>query len=362
MHLWGGLILGIYALLIGLTGSVLVFHEEIAHRMSPKPRVAPPVDQPSLENIRAGIQAAKPEWHPWSLEMPSEPGEPWASYLLKQGGGGMMVYAASDGRLAGEDRTHGTWLDTVEKFHGSLLIPKGRLYNGIAGLALVALALTGFYLWWPERGQWHSAFKIVRYANWKGLNYDLHRVGGALTLGFIVLSGITGAYFTWGPVYKQIAASILPAKPVQKVPPVVTTGARLPVDDLVASAQRVLPGTTLVRVLVPRGGGQAVTVVFAHGDTAAARRRRTSQVSVNPHTGEVLAVDDYRQRQLADHVISWMGPLHTGHFGGWPVKATWAVLGLSLPALFITGFLMWCNRVLAPRLRVARKPAAETVS
>jgi len=359
VHLWGGLSLGVYAFLIGLTGSVLVFHEEIRQRMSPTPQI-PVTGEANLEQIRTGIQAHYPEWYSWSLENPGEPGTPWGSYLLRPGGG-KMVYADSKGQVIGEVKTQGTWLELFERFHGSLLIPKGRLYNGIAGLFLVALALSGLYLWWPERGQWSTAFRIVRYANWKGVNYDLHRVGGALMLGFVVLSGITGGYFTWAPVYKNIAAYILPTKPVQKAAPVRMPGTRLPLDELVASAQRAMPGTKLVRVLVPGGGREAVTVVLAHGDTVADRRRRTSQLSMHPYSGEVLAVDDYRQRRLGDHVVAWMGPLHTGHFGGLGVKILWALGGLSLPALFITGFLMWCNRVLAPRIRRSRVRVAETL-
>ena len=55
VHLWGGLALGIYALLIGITGSILVFREEIVQRIAPEPelRNAKPV-QP-IEAIRAGI-------------------------------------------------------------------------------------------------------------------------------------------------------------------------------------------------------------------------------------------------------------------------------------------------------------------
>jgi len=360
VHLWGGLCLGVYAFLIGLTGSVLVFHEEIVHRMSPMPQVAVTGAEANLEQIRAGIQARYPEWYAWSLENPREAGTPWGSYLLKPGGG-KMVYADSRGQVVGESKTQGTWLALVEKFHGSLLIPKGRLYNGIGGLALVALAFSGLYLWWPERGQWNTAFRIVRYANWKGVNYDLHRVGGVLMLGFVVLSGVTGGYFTWTPAYKNIAAAILPTKPRQKAPPVTMAGTRLPVDELVASAQRAMPGTTLVRVLIPHGNREAVTVVLAHGDTAADRRRRTSQLSIHPYSGEVLALDDYRERRVGDHVVGWLGPLHTGNFGGLGVKILWALGGLSLPALFVTGFLMWCNRVLAPRIRRSRARAAETV-
>ncbi len=360
IHLWGGLALGLYVFFIGLTGSVLVFHEEILHLMSPRPRIVVTESTPNLEQIRAGIQAGNPGWHPWSLEAPWESGESWGSYLLKPGSGGKMVFADTEGRVVGEINIKGTWLELCEQFHSFLLIPKGRLYNGIAGLVLVALALSGLYLWWPARGKWNTAFRIVRRSNWKGWVYDLHRVGGALMLGFIVLSGITGGYFTWSAVYKDIVASLLPSKPKQKAAPVLTEGTRLPVDQLVAAAQHAMPETKLVRVLVPKESKQAVTVVLAHGTTRDDRARNTSQLTLHPHSGEVLAIDDYRQRRIGDHLVSWLGPLHTGHFGGFWVKVVWALAGLSLPAMFITGFLMWCNRVLAPRL--ARRKVQQTTS
>ncbi len=273
-------------------------------------------------------------------------------------GGGRMVYADATGRVVGEVATEGTWLQFFERFHSFLLLPGGRLLNGIAGLALLGLALSGLILWWPERGGWHSAFQIVRRSNWKGLVFDLHRVGGVLSLGFTVLFAITGAYFTWPAAYREVAAAVLPTQNRSGAITVQTDGIRLPIDDLVALAKRAVPGTRLVRVLVPQGNRQSVTVVLGHGDTPFGLRTRTSQVVVHPHTGDVLSLDDFRERRAGDHLVGWLGPLHTGNFGGTVVKVIWAAAGLALPALSITGFLMWKNRVLTPRLARRRTRTA----
>jgi uncharacterized iron-regulated membrane protein len=106
-----------------------------------------------------------------------------------------------------------------------------------------------------------------------------------------------------------------------------------------------------VRILVPEGQRQPITVVVAHGNAPLDRQTRTSQLTVDSQTGDVLAIDDYRQRRLGDDVVAWIGPLHSGHFGGMTVRIVWAIAGLAFPALFVTGFLMWNNRVLAPWLR-----------
>jgi uncharacterized iron-regulated membrane protein len=51
-----------------------------------------------------------------------------------------------------------------------------------------------------------------------------------------------------------------------------------------------------------------------------------------------------------DEILRWLSRLHFGRFGGWPIKALWAVLGLLPVILFITGIVMWWNRVLRPAL------------
>jgi len=55
------------------------------------------------------------------------------------------------------------------------------------------------------------------------------------------------------------------------------------------------------------------------------------------------------QARSGDEILKWLARLHFGRFGGWPIKALWTVLGLIPLLLFITGAVMWWNRVLRPR-------------
>lgn len=50
-------------------------------------------------------------------------------------------------------------------------------------------------------------------------------------------------------------------------------------------------------------------------------------------------------------ISSFIHSLHVGDFAGWPIKALWVILGLAPPVLFVTGFIMWWNRVLSPWAR-----------
>jgi uncharacterized iron-regulated membrane protein len=42
---------------------------------------------------------------------------------------------------------------------------------------------------------------------------------------------------------------------------------------------------------------------------------------------------------------------HYGNFAGWPMKALYVILGFAPAVLFVTGMIMWWNRVLSPAAR-----------
>ena len=52
--------------------------------------------------------------------------------------------------------------------------------------------------------------------------------------------------------------------------------------------------------------------------------------------------------RLGDNVLYWFSRVHFGRFGDWS-KLLWALVGLIPPAMFVTGALMWWNRVIRPQ-------------
>jgi uncharacterized iron-regulated membrane protein len=48
-----------------------------------------------------------------------------------------------------------------------------------------------------------------------------------------------------------------------------------------------------------------------------------------------------------DVALEWLAKLHFGRFAGAKVRWTWAILGVIPPILFITGAIMWWNRVVS---------------
>lgn len=48
-------------------------------------------------------------------------------------------------------------------------------------------------------------------------------------------------------------------------------------------------------------------------------------------------------------ILYWVARVHFGRFGGTFTKVSWFAIGLLPPVLFVTGAIMWWNRVVRPR-------------
>jgi uncharacterized iron-regulated membrane protein len=74
--------------------------------------------------------------------------------------------------------------------------------------------------------------------------------------------------------------------------------------------------------------------------------------------GLFVVPDLFHPRQSPDNrILIWLTRLHFGNFGtwDWPLKIVWVIIGLAPVLLFVTGVLMWWNRVLRPSARQARR-------
>ncbi len=58
-----------------------------------------------------------------------------------------------------------------------------------------------------------------------------------------------------------------------------------------------------------------------------------------------------RELRKGDQVLYWLTQAHFGRFDGAGVKIVWTIIGLAPAILFVTGTVMWWNRVLRPWLR-----------
>ncbi len=72
--------------------------------------------------------------------------------------------------------------------------------------------------------------------------------------------------------------------------------------------------------------------------------------------GLFLTPDLFNPRRSPDQrLLLWLTRLHFGNFSQWPLKALWVAIGLAPAALFLTGLVMWWNRVILRAWRQTRE-------
>jgi uncharacterized iron-regulated membrane protein len=251
------------------------------------------------------------------------------------------------------------WLDFLRRLHERLLIgPTGRVWNGVGGACLILLAATGLVNWWPGARNWRRALAIDLRLNWRRVNFDLHRAAGFWSLLLISCWALTGVYFAWPEKISQLVESWSPV--VSARPPVITlepTASSTPpdIDAMIARASHLDPGTTWQGVTFPSGRRAPLGIVMRRPQGSG--RHYENTVYFNPYTGAHLATWRYGVNESVGDWLIWIQiPLHFGTSWGLAVKVVWALAGLALPLLAVTGVVMYWNRVLRhawKRLRVA---------
>lgn len=251
----------------------------------------------------------------------------------------------------------------------------GKAMVGILGLALVFLAVSGIFLWWPGIKHLASGFR-VRWAE-KGSyvrDRDLHKVAGMVAIPFLLMWGVTGAAAQFPFVQQGLMAisggqtdsanikrlnwdfaSEVPDSPGKK---------EIGLDAAAKAALATVAGTISNHTLPDPD------------DPASAYLFEISQPSGDPYSETMLAGNGwvYVDKYNPEHVkIVWDGHgataqnnfyeqvVYPSHFG-WYVnswwRTIWAIFGLAPLLLAVTGVLTWLTRTRKRRAREARRRAA----
>jgi uncharacterized iron-regulated membrane protein len=151
LHLWSGILLGFYVVVVCASGSAIVFRNDV--------------------------------------------------YDWLESGGKAVAYKGA--------LYH--WLSWLGKLHGSLLMDStGMNANAVGGFLTAALCLTGIIVWWPGLGTWRRALTIYATAGWKRFVFDLHSIVGFWTFAVLLMWGLTGGYFVFPQPFRAAITLFTP--------------------------------------------------------------------------------------------------------------------------------------------------------
>jgi uncharacterized iron-regulated membrane protein len=353
IHRYLSLSLGLIMILIGVTGSLLVFHSEIEDWLITQRygTIMPQGQRLTLDRIVESAKTTYPIWTFDEIVFPKDERHPMilgftapdADPNLYEHGFHQVLVNPYTGKIMGELATRYTFYRFILNLHYRLFLPGewlGRVITGIAALLLLTIAVTGIMLW-PGWRKLSTGFKIKWNSHIKRRNFDLHKVIGIFTAVFLALTGLTGAYLSFDyqiePVIGMLDVSS-PAINSQTVTlPAQLSGQKfLPLETLVQVAQQALPTMKIQEIYVTRDEPLEV-----YGNAEELLR-------LNPYTGKVLSVANGTQRKeysVSDRIHNLLiAPFHFGTFGGLPTRILYVFVGLAPLILSITGFIMWWHR------------------
>jgi uncharacterized iron-regulated membrane protein len=144
IHLWVGIALSLYVLLISLSGSAIVFRREMDRALCPGP---------------GSTTACEPAFVTWLAD-----------------------------------------------FHDNLLAEHaGRLVNGIGAILVAVLAIAGLVIWWPGRSNWWRRMSVRRGVGGRRFTLDLHNMLGFWMFALIFIWALGGIYFAFPEPFNALA-------------------------------------------------------------------------------------------------------------------------------------------------------------
>jgi uncharacterized iron-regulated membrane protein len=302
VHLWSGIVLGSYVFLVSVSGSAIVFRNELNDLLVAKSHVAASGKPLTREQLIEAAQRTYPGYTVQSIRSGRFDDEATDIVFVKGWMHKDRLFDPYKGRDIGPSvEIYYKLLHWAGELHGNLLSGEaGLVANGVGGFLLSMMCVTGMVVWWPGIASWRRGLTLRRDVGWKRFNWDLHSAVGFWTVTLILMWGLTGAYFVFPDPFRAVINLFTEINP-----PAARAG---------AAAGGLAPGGT-----------------FAY--TAPVRRGPRRPLT----TGQ--------------KILRGFSAAHYGNFGGWPIKVLWVILGFAPPALFVTSLLMWWNRVVHPAAR-----------
>ncbi len=346
LHRALGLGLGALFALTGLSGSVLVFYQDIDAGLNPVLHTSgvaePVVWEEVLQSLRQefpGMDGA------WRLELDARRGAVAARYYATpqaqvRGFAPLMAWVDPARQRVLRAEVWGeyamTWL--YDLHYRLLLGEPGAVLMGIAGIALLVLLLSGLCAWWPRRGNWRKALRAKPRAAPLRRLHDLHKIAGLSSLPVLLVLVVTGVMLDLPQEARWLMAAFSPLTEMPSPAPSPSTGSRISVDTAIALAVRRFPDARPAWIETPSAQNHVYRVRLQQPGEPDGRFPHT-WVWLDASTGALLSAHDPLAGSAGDTLLRWLHPLHSGEALGMGGRVLVCAAGLLPAGLFITGWM-----------------------
>lgn len=226
VHLWIGIALGLYVLVMSVTGSAIVARRELLPLMVPQ-SVAVTGERLELGQLEQAVRKVHPDSRVLDISEDLRPARragsgyargtidpslarPDRITLERDGVIRTRLFNPFTGEDLGDEQpwTLRLLLWTTE-LHADLLGgTTGRTINGYLGLAFTLLLLSGLVTW-TMRGRRH--FFVRRHIDWRRQTLQLHSSFGFWPFLLLLLWAVSGLYLTFPTAFNAVLEVFFPA-------------------------------------------------------------------------------------------------------------------------------------------------------
>jgi len=359
LHWIFGITVGIVLAIVGATGALLSFEQQIVASLARDSRQVEANGRTPLApaELLTRVAANEPDKRIAGLNIAREPGatvrvtfapreqryvDPYTGSLLPAASGGAE-----------------TFFRNVRQLHRWLMLGElgdrdiGRQIVGASTLLLIFMALTGLYLRWP-RGRAARRLRtwFVPDFRLKGRAFlwNLHSVIGTWVLPVylvIALTGLQWSYEWYRDGLYSIAGVERPAGG-EGGPREARGKADIPnFTRAWETFSREVPGFTAVNVNLAAAPDRPLE--FRYLDAKPSHERAFNTLAIDKE-GQVSKSERYQDKKLAARLVSSIFPLHSGSYFGVVGVIVFLIASLMMPLFTVTGWLMYLRRR-APRAR-----------
>lgn len=349
LHWFFGITAGLVLALMGITGALYSFEEEILDALNPdvllvepKGATLEPVELVSRLEAATGLTVA-------ILRVEMDSNRVAQVYFTPKPGerrGPKRNFNPYTGEITGFGKGE-EFFDFVLRLHRFLAVgPFGKQITAACTLILVFFCLSGLYLRWPRKPlDWRVWLTMDWAKKGRSFNWDLHSIFGTWCLLLYLLFAVTGLTWSYDWFSKGMNA-LLGDKPAtaQRQPVSRPTGP-LKVDyvavwDSIRSAAG--PQLRYYNLRLPAGGAQPATVFYLLKDSP--HPRAFNVIDLDPASGKVNSVSRYADKSLGAQLLISNYALHVGSYFGIVGRVVMTVATLMMPLFFITGWLLYLDR------------------
>ncbi|WP_053990807.1 PepSY domain-containing protein [Mangrovimonas sp. TPBH4] len=350
IHLWPSLVAGIIVLFVCLTGTIIVYCDEILELSAGDALyVKAETQKITQKEMYDIIKDINPDYHISEIVFYKDPQRSirLRVFNMKTKDLFMIYMNPYSGKVLKEDHTIYFFYITAH-LHAQLLAgPVGSWIVIISTIIFLIGSITGLILWWPKK--WTKAtrkasFQIKWNAKFKRLNYDLHNVLGFYSLPFCIILSLTGLLIFFHPLM-DLTIKISGGDKIglrDQIPPADSTCVS---QDMVKLAYKTLnedyPNKQAVNIWVYELDKMGA-LTFGSGTPGLKSIENADYTVCDRYTGEKLQLP--QKSVLHEKTENAMWQLHMGQWWGQIGKLITFLTGAIATSLSVTGFIIWWGK------------------